>query len=347
LQGQRNEFPKHIAVIGGGRWSRVIAGVLCDIMPSGTRLSVCSPSNPSGWEIWKNEREAHHSASVVSGIHKLFSDETLEFVVVARAARDNAATAVAALEAGKSVLVEKPFALCVEDAKRVLIASDEKSCTTGLVFLFASNLWLFRSACEQLGPLQEIQVTWHDPVGEQRYDELKQYDPSVNCLLDVFPHIWSLLRIMNTAAQLTPEKVTTIGGGRRIHAELQLGDVSVRVDIEREALTRQRILVVKGRHGQARIDFSNEPGTAVINGVTLDVATGFSSPLSRQLTSIIGMEGMARSTSLCRVENAIEAISIAEQFLPRIRTDQCRQIRLGLRSEADMTDYIDANYALR
>lgn len=327
----------------------MVAGVFSTIAPPGTRLTLCSPSNPDGWRSWLAARESGCGCDYgqADSLGEVLDDETVDFVAVVRSARTNAATALAGLKAGKPVLVEKPFALTREEAQPILAAAATGFCATGLVFLFASNLRRFASAASTLGTLSEIQIVWHDPMAERRHGEDKSYDTGLSCVQDVFPHIWSLLRLIEPDAPLIAGDTQVSGGGRTIGLDLTMGDTLVRVEIARDAGKRQRHIKALGENGIAEIDFAHEPGRANLNGRVIDIAEGFSSPLGRELDCIArGLTGPF-ATPLCLVENAVEAIELTDAFMPAIRQQQADQMEAGLQPDAPAPQREAADYALR
>ena len=309
---------------------------------------MCSPGNPLCWEEWLTDQQGEVSRRIRIGkdLADLLKDMPTGLVIVARAGRENAKTAIAALNAGHSVLVEKPFALNRTEAERVVEAASQQVCVTGLVFMFASNLHCFVNAAKEIGKLEEVQVEWHDPVGETRYGESKAYDPSLNCVVDVFPHIWSLLRLIDPISPLKSQKAHVEHGGRSVKLELVLGDAIVTADIARDADARRRAIVVRGSNGEGAIDFAREPGSATVNGTPIDIATGFSSPLACELET--AARGMVDTpvARFCQVGQAIEAVMLADDFLPQVRRDQFQQIGQGITSAAMPVEYEAAKYAL-
>jgi len=341
--------PRHIAVIGGGRWARVIAGVLLDFIPDGTRLSLCSPGYPLGWQQWLKHQPADRAGKciVAADMNALLGDKTLRQVFVVRAAQDNFSTALSALQAGKSVFIEKPFAADQSQAEQILAATRSQTSVTGLVYLFAPNIHRFVAAVQDIGSFGKIAIQWHDPAGESRYGEAKNYDPGVNCVRDVFPHIWSLLRLLAPDAPLSAVDVETSAGGRQVRLELLLGQIPVEVEITREADERSRKITLSGIDSSATMDFSSEPGRAHLNGAEIDVASGFSSPLACELKSFFENFSDGIETTLYRCDRAVESIVLADWFMRRVRRHQLNQIVIGLGDDARLCECQNADYALR
>ncbi|MEJ2356757.1 MAG: Gfo/Idh/MocA family oxidoreductase [Deinococcales bacterium] len=109
-------LPVRVGIVGGGRWAAMhraaleaagapLAGVLVRTEESARRLR-------EGWHV------------PVTIDLQAFLDLDLDAVVVASPNHLHADHAVAALEAGKHVLVEKPMATTVEDCDRILDAAE-------------------------------------------------------------------------------------------------------------------------------------------------------------------------------------------------------------------------------
>ncbi|RFC65685.1 MULTISPECIES: Gfo/Idh/MocA family protein [Mesorhizobium] len=333
-------LPQKVCVVGGGRWARTIARILVKILPCGSELNLCSISNEQGWLDALPELSSDHLAVSVGRFEDALARADIELVLVARSARENAGTALAALRAGKRVFVEKPFALSEASALQVVHASAPGRCVTGLVFLLAPNLHRFRDQAKALGKLTHIDVEWLDPASEIRYAETKSYDPSVNCLPDSFPHIWSVLRLFEPRARFDEIQAISQSGGRIVSLNARLADMRATVKIARDTSSRRRVIRLEGEHGRASLDFSKEPGQAEINGGPIDVEQGYSSPLTLELQAFLG----SSEPQLARVENAIESIVLVDRVLGSIREQQAHEIIESFGPEADATA---ANYALR
>ena len=114
------------------------------------------------------------AARVVSSVDEVLADESVDLVIVATPNREHAALAIRALEAGKHVVVEKPFAVSSQEGRAVV----ECAKRTGRVLsVFHNRRWdngfltLKRLLAENaLGPLYQY---------EARFDRFRpQVNPS-------------------------------------------------------------------------------------------------------------------------------------------------------------------------
>jgi hypothetical protein len=317
-----------IALIGGGRWAHVLASVVVDLLSKDTTAIVVSESNPDGWADWLSSHRQWESAPT---IEQALARSDVSHVVIARRAKDHAKTCLLALAAGKAVLVEKPFCLTLGDLDHLLEESRDAHCGTGLVFHFARNQSLFREACQKQAPINEITLDWGDPKAEVRHGQAKSYDPSLNVLQDVMPHAWSIIHPFLHGEAMRLEDVAIEGGGRSVTLNLRADDVSIRILMQRDCAQRTRLLRVNGADWQAQLDFATEPGHAEIEGATVDIANGFSSPLAVQLRAFLEN----RLPPATAFMNAQDAIRLSVEALGQVRFKQAKAIQSGNTDAAD------------
>lgn len=308
-----------VAILGGGRWARVLAGAAMNVLPANSRLVLCSPSNSSAWEDWQAAQspELRDRCRIGDLQTDILSDDGITHVMIARRAADHAASATRCLSAGKMVLVEKPFASSLSDAHDLVAHRNANNCVTGLVFRYGESLKQFQMVCEDLGGIDRIEFKWSDPKGESRYGELKGFDSALNVAWDVFPHVWSILARFVNIDGLGCKDAGWQNGGKAIFAELKSGNTNVSVLMERDAVARQRLLHVYGSLGGAVLDFSSEPGTAQLNGVEVDVSQGFESPLARQLRAFF-YGALTTVDPLTKLPKSILALALCEEITQRL-----------------------------
>lgn len=182
-----------IGVIGAGAWGRnhvrTIAG-LGDAELAG----VCDLAEPARRAVARQYPGTFITESAADLL------ERVDAVVIATSAASHAALALEAIERGRAVLVEKPFALTVEDAERVAVAA-----TGHEVPVLVGHLLLFHPAVERLkalvdaGDLGEVYYLYSQRVN------LGQVRPDENALWSFGPHDVSMaLHLLGeTPVQLT------------------------------------------------------------------------------------------------------------------------------------------------
>jgi predicted dehydrogenase len=300
-----------IVVVGGGRWAGEIGSTLRRLLPADESIGVLSPSNPDFWlEFIAHDNSFLRAAS----LDAILRDPAIEMVFVARAAQDHVPTARALLQAGKSVFVEKPFALSMAEATSVVEAvRPGRVCMTGLVFLHAQSLLNFASSSRQLGKLTALHIQWTDPAADIRRGRPKRYDQSISVAQDVFPHIWSIFRLFDTRASLTLRDANIAGHGNAATLRFSMGTAEASVSLGRDSDARRRIVNVESAGGTALLDFTHEPGEAWKNDERFEVGEGHTSPLARELSHFIAAHQGEEDPGLADIRHAIEAVGLAEQ----------------------------------
>lgn len=125
-----------IGLVGYGAWGRVHAGVIASIPELTLASVVCG------------DEESARAAAALPGVtvHRnyegLLHDPTIDLVDVVAPNHLHAAMAIAALDAGKHVLLEKPMATTLADAHRVVEAAERSDRYVGVgLQLHTSRQW--------------------------------------------------------------------------------------------------------------------------------------------------------------------------------------------------------------
>ena len=165
-----------VGVVGAGAWGRNHVRVLAG-MPEVELAAVCD-ANP---EVRAGLVQQYPGIHVTDTYRDLL--ERVEAVVIAAPAREHAAMALAAIQARRPALVEKPFALTGDQAERV--AGEAASCG---VPVLAGHLLQFHPVVERLRELVQSGA-----LGTLRYMyaqrvNLGQVRPDENALWSFGPH---------------------------------------------------------------------------------------------------------------------------------------------------------------
>jgi predicted dehydrogenase len=123
--------PIRIGLIGYGYAGRVFHAPLIDAVPQATLACIAS-SRPDA--VLANRPNNH----VLVDPSDLLKDDTIDLVVVATPNDSHAKWARAALEAGKDVVVEKPFTLTLAEARAICAFAQERG---RLLAVFHNRRW--------------------------------------------------------------------------------------------------------------------------------------------------------------------------------------------------------------
>ena len=259
-----NACPDNVAVMGGGRWARVLVEVLCGLVPPSVGISVHSPRNAGAMSVWVSERGLEQRIRVSSGWPN-FSSGASNAMIVANAACDHEKAIEYALAKGVPVLVEKPLTLNFAASRRLadLACSQNTYFAAAHVFLFARYVEAFSKIITDENSIQFIRVHWMDPLSENRHGEAKSYDPGLSIYADWLPHIISTLGTLTSSQTQICEKLEFLRGGAHLKIDLQLGDIPCVVELVRNGNCRQRIIEVTTQQKKITLDFAREPGTIV------------------------------------------------------------------------------------
>jgi predicted dehydrogenase len=191
--------PVTVGVVGLGYWGPNLARNF-DRLLGADLCWICDTSDDAR-ERWKVEfPEARDTAR----FEDLLDDPKLDSVVIATHVPSHADLAVRALEAGKHCFVEKPLALTVADAERVLAAADASGKT-----LMVGHLLEYHPGLEKLkeiadsGQLGDIHYIYSNRVnlGKLRADE--------NALWSLGAHDVSV--VLRLAGDEEPSEINAFG----------------------------------------------------------------------------------------------------------------------------------------
>jgi hypothetical protein len=255
-----NPCPSHIAIIGGGRWARVLIEAVSGIVSKNTLISIYSTHNADAMSIWVLEKSFKQDVRVHSDISKLKTCE-IDGAIVVNAARDHALIIEKIIQMGVPVLVEKPVTLSYAETFRLARLADTKNVlfAAAHVFLFARYLDNFSYLVANSGKVKSIRVNWTDPKSESRHGEFKQHDQGLPVFYDWLPHILSIITVLTSSASIKDIDTDFYKGGAHVEIKFMLGDVFCHIKLARNDNVRRRVFKVIADQ-ELRLDFSDEPG---------------------------------------------------------------------------------------
>lgn len=175
-----------VALVGFGMAGRVLHAPLISATPGLTLHTVVSSDSDK-------VRVHYPNAQVRADAAEAFADPAIQLVVIATPNHTHAPLAMAALAQGKHVVVDKPFALHLEQARQVV---DAAHAAQRLVSVFHNRRWdsdfLTLRALLDAGTLGEV-VEFHSHFDRYRpgvADRWRERDePGAGAWLDLGPHL--------------------------------------------------------------------------------------------------------------------------------------------------------------
>ena len=264
------------AVIGCGDWGRNHAAVLARF---GVLAAVADADGARAAEL------ADRLGCASMDIPALLADPRIDAVVVALPPVHHAGMAQRVLESGKHLLVEKPMALTLADARRIqdLAAARGRVAMTGHILrfhpAFVALLGLVQSG--RLGRLQRA---------EARRKGFGKFFPGTDVLWDLAPHDLSLLlALTGRAPQAASGRVARVISPMADEAELALdfgAGFRARISLSRVFAGKERQLRLEGARGTAVFDdlapWPEKLTFAPVGGAPMPVPVPETAPLDAQ-----------------------------------------------------------------
>lgn len=168
-----------VAVVGCGAWGKNHVRTHAAL---GSLAAVVDPDP----DVARTHAEAN--GVIAATFDEVLADPTIDAVVVAAPAADHAALAEAALRAGKHAFVEKPLALRVEDAERVVAAAAEadRVLMVGHLLQYHSAFLALRDLVAS-GELGDLRYLYSNRLN------LGQFRQEENALWSFAPHDLSMI----------------------------------------------------------------------------------------------------------------------------------------------------------
>lgn len=236
------------AVVGIGAMGRNHARVYADLED----VSLVGIADPDEQAARKVARR--YGGSVYTDFRRLLQNETPELVTIAVPTVDHCETALAAIEAGVHVLIEKPLAYTIGEGEAVIRAAEEAGVKlmVGHIERFNPAVTALKERLHELGRVFQIDARRQGPFPARIKD--------VGVVIDLAVHDLDVMRFV-TGAEVTRVYAET---ERRIHSShedllsglLRLDDGTVgTLTINWLTPTKIRELYVTGENGMFRVDY--------------------------------------------------------------------------------------------
>jgi predicted dehydrogenase len=259
-----------IAVIGAGYWGPNLVRNFRN-SPDWDLVAVCDLDPERAARVIGDRS----TVEIETDVSRLLQRDDVDAVAIATPARTHAAIAIAALEAGKHVLVEKPLASTLEDARKMVQAAEGHGRA-----LMLDHTFCYTPAVRQIRQMIEDGV-----IGDVLYVDsvrinLGLVQPDVNVFWDLAPHDLSILDfILPSGLDVGP--VTATGAdpletGKACigHASLPLpGGGIANISVNWLSPTKIRSFVVGGRKSTLVWDDLNPMQRVALYDRGVEVAT--------------------------------------------------------------------------
>jgi predicted dehydrogenase len=178
--------PIGVALVGLGYWGPHFARIAND--QSDAELVWCCDRDEKALDL---PRRRFPHVRLTTDFQDVLEDESVQAIVIATPTATHADLAVAALEAGKHVLVEKPLAASVSEIDRIATARNGRVVMVGHTFVYNSAISAIRHLIEsgELGRIQYLDSV-RAALGPIRQDVNALWDlgaHDVSIFLDVLP----------------------------------------------------------------------------------------------------------------------------------------------------------------
>jgi predicted dehydrogenase len=258
-----------VVLVGGGRWGRVHASNLSQLLTPCDRVLWVSRHNQGGLRDVVRKLTSGPQFVLLTNLEDALLARP-EAALVATAPDTHVTLADACLRRGIHTFVEKPLAFKASDARSLIdvATSGDLILAAGLHLLSASYLNHFKGQLSAR-EITRIYIRWFDAVHEVRYGEVKRADVATPVVHDLYPHIWSIVRVLTGCDEQKANIVSARADGS-YWIETSADSVKVEAQCDRYAGRRERkIHLVFRDGGSADFDFTQEPGEGRIDNAPL------------------------------------------------------------------------------
>ncbi len=186
-----------VLIVGCGYWGVNYVRVF-DELPN-VQVSVCDQRSERLQEIQNRFR----NVTTTTDLQDILKSDEIDIAIVCTGAKTHHVVASACLKAGKHVLVEKPIATTVADAKEMIAIAQEND-----VILMVGHTFLYNSAVQKVDAVMTSEEQKQIYYLYSRRTNMGPIRPDVNAIWDLAPHDVS---IFNHLLDSTPEWVSAVG----------------------------------------------------------------------------------------------------------------------------------------
>lgn len=278
-----------VAVIGGGRWGKIITGILSKSQHNIKKIHLISSSNFQSTVDWVNSIGLNNKVMVSNDLNSIKNNKTVKAVFVINFPAYHYSTVKFLLEADKHVMVEKPFVFEAAQARELVSLAQKKNLVlaVGLEFMMSDYIHRFKDTLKQCKDvIENVTFIWHDVFRSNRHGVYKLPDMTVNVFMDIFPHIQTVLLLLFNDQKMVFNEIDIKDGGDSCQVRGVYGQLPVHISLSRtHPLASRRIEIVTKDKNKYSLDFTKEPGKVRSNGKDLPEDTNW-----QVLPSVLDLE---------------------------------------------------------
>lgn len=339
------------ALVGAGYIATWHADTL-RTLPGVELTAVCDTSRAAA-ESFAEE----HGVRAFTSLDEMIRANVCDAVHVLTPPSSHRDVAMAALEAGLHVMVEKPAAPTQMDVMSMITAAQRSGVVLGVChnFLGLPAYLRLKEACRSgaIGRISSAEVNWHFPLVPLRSGPfaLWMLREDRNLLLELGPHLYAFVVDLfgrPEPVSINVSKPIELPGGAvrhqswRILAQAQQVDVAINMSLVET--TDDRSLTVRGSSGVAHLDFSNDTLVIDRENTAEPVLNAFVRQSSRGLQSLRGGVRNAASQLISlnrRSPYAVAFEAALSEFYDAARTGSPIDSRFGGQLAFDVVGAIE------
>jgi predicted dehydrogenase len=337
----RLKVPKEVAVVGAGRWGKIICNVLTQFTPPASKIHLLAERNYADARNWLQDNlvngqqnTGYERIELSESFNDILHDSSIEAAFVTKMAAQHYEATRQLLLHDKHVFVEKPFVLHTREASELVQLAAEKGLVlvVGYEYMLARHIHrLSNMMAKHLADVSTIEILWEDPAKELKWGVRKQTDLSGNIITDLYPHILSQLFVLLGKENISLSSFQSSDACWEARLELLYGTTAVTVSLSKSAGESRRSIRVNSSGGEhLELDHTKEPGDLRLNGTLLPREPRwdrFPSPITSEIAYYFSQIETPNSELPTTAENSIhivEATELADSFLEDQQTKVLR-----------------------
>ena len=316
---------KRVVIIGSGRWAKVLATEVIKCLGHSVDVYFCVSLRTNEIRQWADTRDLLSRLQIVDKV-PLADDHGVCVAIVANSAHDHEKSIRDALLKGYHVIVEKPFTTSSEQSQQAIEFAHRlgRAVFSANTYKFASYLDDFRKLLPTDKVITRMDLLWTDPFQEERYGEIKYYDPRVPVVMDILPHVVSIFEAVYEFEQPSLTSLILKQGGSEVELSFAFNHIESHIRLNRVSDIRRRVIAIWYDSVCYELDFSTEPGiVSTMNKFVIDpLWENKTKPIANMILSVINYFENGIVDSRLHVDTAIKANQFIDLVLPAYRAQQ-------------------------